>query len=207
MHYTPARAVAVPGRARRRMVGFVCAAPLQIAMVWAIMNGLAIKDIPVILGQTTAVFVPKPDKHPALPPEPTIEPTRVWVPNPEMPPIDNGGQKDTGITVVSTQPPPPPAGPSDHGPVSVMATHTIPPYPMVDLRLGNEGTVVLRLLVGADGRVLDAHLVHTSGSDGLDRAALAWVSSHWRYQPAIRGGAAVPSAVDVAVKFSLKNAG
>jgi periplasmic protein TonB len=89
----------------------------------------------------------------------------------------------------------------------VAATHTIPPYPAMDLRLGNEGTVLLRLIVGPDGRVVEAHVIRTSGFASLDRAAQAWVIGHWRYQPAVRGGGAAASAVDVAVKFSLKNAG
>ena len=77
----------------------------------------------------------------------------------------------------------------------------------MDARLGNQGIVVLRLQIGPEGGVLNAKVLRSSGAEGLDRAALSWVIAHWRYQPAVRDGAAVPSAVDVAVKFNLRTAG
>jgi len=130
----------------------------------------------VIIRDTVAVFVPKTDKHPP-PADPAQQvPEQVFVPRPDLPPIDNGAPRDTGLTI-DTRPTPQPAnGPADHGPVSLMATHTIPPYPAMDVRLGNEGTVLLRLTVGPDGRVVEAHVVRTSGFESLDRAAQAWRS-------------------------------
>ncbi len=208
MQYTPAKAVAVTGRARLRLVGFVCAATLQIAMVWALVDGLNIKGIQDFV-KPIETFFPKDQTKPRTPPpaEPQQQqPDRVFVPQPDLPPID-AGARDTGLTLDSRPTPPPTSGPADHGPLSLAATHTIPPYPAMDVRLGNEGTVLLRLTIGPDGRVVDARVVRTSGFESLDRAAQAWVVSHWRYQPAVRGGGAAASAVDVAVKFSLKNAG
>ena len=209
MHYTPAKEVVAPGRARLRLVGFVCAATLQIAMIWALVNGLDIKGIQDLV-KPIETFFPKDQAKPQTPPpaEPQQQrPDQVFVPWPDLPPIDAGAPRDTGLTIDTRPTPQPTSGPVDHGPVSLMATHTIPPYPALDVRLGNEGTVLLRLTVGPDGRVIDARVVRTSGFESLDRAAQAWVVSHWRYQPAFRGGGAAASAVDVAVKFSLKNTG
>jgi periplasmic protein TonB len=67
--------------------------------------------------------------------------------------------------------------------------------------------VLLRLTISPEGVVTGAVVIGSSGSPGLDGAARNWVLAHWRYQPAIRGGAAVPSSGNVAVTFNLRNAG
>lgn len=85
----------------------------------------------------------------------------------------------------------------------LMATHTIPGYPTLDRRLNHEGTVVLALSIGADGSVNDAKIATSSGYDGLDQAAIAWVKAHWRYKPATKGGVAIPSSLNAAVRFKL----
>ncbi len=125
-----------------------------------------------------------------------------------LPPIrfDTGEDRITALTPTDTARPPV-AGPADHGPLSIMATHSIPPYPPIEARLGHEGTVVLRLTINAQGIVTEAALVRSSGSEALDAAAQAWVQAHWRYQPAFRGGQAVPANVNVAVEFKIRNAG
>ncbi len=78
-----------------------------------------------------------------------------------------------------------------------------PTYPMQSRRLGEQGQVVLRVLVGEDGTAQRAHVQHTSGHDRLDRAALATVLT-WRYVPGKRGG--VPEAMwfDVPIQFVLE---
>jgi protein TonB len=85
----------------------------------------------------------------------------------------------------------------------LVATHTIPGYPTLDRRLNHEGTVVLALSIGADGSVNDAKIATSSGYDGLDQAAIAWVKAHWRYKPATKGGVAIPSSLNAAVRFKL----
>lgn len=47
-----------------------------------------------------------------------------------------------------------------------MAAHTIPPYPALEARLGAEGTVVLRVVIGSDGAVMAAQVVRTAGMTG-----------------------------------------
>jgi periplasmic protein TonB len=65
----------------------------------------------------------------------------------------------------------------------------VPPYPPVSKRLGEEGTVVVRILVGADGLPQKAELRTSSGSERLDAAAVAAVMK-WRFKPGTRGGVA-----------------
>ena len=46
-----------------------------------------------------------------------------------------------------------------------------PDYPSASRRLEEEGTVTLKFLIGADGRVLQAEIEKTSGFNRLDEAA------------------------------------
>jgi protein TonB len=199
---------AATGRFTRRAAGLLAAGLLQAGFVWALVAGLDIRDLIIPVTPQIETFFDRGKIKPVEPPPAVrdVEIKPVVVPEPTIT-IDAGprtGALTDTTTAIHTGPA---AGPADHGPVSVMATHTLPPYPALDIRLGNQGTVLLRLLVGTDGRVLDAQIVRTSGFETLDRAAQAWVIAHWRYQPAIRGGAAAQGVVNVAVKFDLKNAG
>lgn len=194
-------------RFTKRATGLLFAGLLQAGFVWALVVGLDVKDIVKPLSDPFETFFVRDKIKPATPPLPVkdIDLKPVTVP---IPVITFETPRPGAPTDVTTEiHPSGPTAPADHGPVSLAATHTIPPYPALDIRLGNQGTVVLRLLIGTDGRVLDAKVVRTSGSDSLDRAAQGWVMARWRYQPAIRGGVAVQGAVDVAVKFDLRNAG
>jgi periplasmic protein TonB len=81
-----------------------------------------------------------------------------------------------------------------------------PPYPARARRLGEQGTVTLRILVAADGSVANAKIAHSSGFDTLDRAALETVRTRWRFVPARRAGAPVKSWVLVPIRFALSEA-
>lgn len=75
-----------------------------------------------------------------------------------------------------------------------------PEYPAAALRAGEEGSVLLRVDVGADGTPTDVQVVERSGSRELDRAAQRAVRG-WTFQPAMRDGKAVASSVQVPVEF------
>lgn len=51
-----------------------------------------------------------------------------------------------------------------------------PEYPLSSLRNQEEGTVNLAMLIGVDGKVLEAKVEKSSGSRALDRAAIAGLS-------------------------------
>ncbi len=78
-----------------------------------------------------------------------------------------------------------------------------PPYPPLSRRLGEQGKVVLRVLIGADGTAQKAEIRQSSGFERLDQAALATVLK-WRYVPGKRGG--VPEAMwfNVPINFVLE---
>ena len=51
-----------------------------------------------------------------------------------------------------------------------------PEYPTNSLRIGEEGTVNLAMLIGVDGRVLESKVEKSSGSRALDKAAIQGLS-------------------------------
>ena len=61
-----------------------------------------------------------------------------------------------------------------------------PGYPPVSRRMGEQGQVLLDVLILADGSVGELKVKKTSGFRRLDSAALDAVE-RWRYQPARRG--------------------
>jgi protein TonB len=69
--------------------------------------------------------------------------------------------------------------------------------------LREQGTVTLRVLIGADGHAAQAQVETSSGFERLDHAALQAVRS-WKYLPGKRNG--VPEAMwfNVPVKFVLE---
>ncbi|MBS7807736.1 energy transducer TonB [Variovorax sp. PCZ-1] len=92
--------------------------------------------------------------------------------------------------------PSPPAAPTAPAPVAKVElprsdadylNNPRPPYPPVSKRLGEQGRVMLRVVVGADGSAQKVELHTSSGFDRLDAAAVAAVS-RWRFKPGTRGG-------------------
>ncbi|MGC2757066.1 energy transducer TonB, partial [Candidatus Binatus sp.] len=79
-------------------------------------------------------------------------------------------------------------------------------YPAAARRREQQGTVTVRVLIGADGSVERAEIADSSGFDALDDAALDTVRSRWRFVPARQGGAAVESWVLVPIRFALLEA-
>jgi protein TonB len=74
-----------------------------------------------------------------------------------------------------------------------------PPYPSVSKRLGEQGRVVVRTLIGADGVAQQAEIRQSSGFDRLDQSALN-TALRWRYVPGKRAG--VPEAMWFNVPFT-----
>ena len=79
-----------------------------------------------------------------------------------------------------------------------------PTYPPRCLRLGIEGRVKVRALVGENGRPQEVTIDATSGDSALDEAALAAVRQ-WRFEAASRNGRPLRMYVIVPVDFKLIN--
>lgn len=79
-----------------------------------------------------------------------------------------------------------------------------PPYPALSRRLGEEGKVLLRVLVTPQGTAETVQIKTSSGSTRLDESAQATVA-RWRFVPARQGEQAVSSWVLVPIIFKLEN--
>ena len=78
-----------------------------------------------------------------------------------------------------------------------------PAYPAMSKRLGEQGKVLVRVLIGVDGTARQAEIQKSSGFDRLDQAALATVQ-RWRYVPGKRGGVAEAMWFSVPLVFVLE---
>ena len=75
-------------------------------------------------------------------------------------------------------------------------------YPTTSMRLGESGTVVLRVLVDAQGRAAEVHLARSSGFSRLDQAA-AKAMRDARFKPHSEGGVPRPFWVNTPVTYNL----
>lgn len=75
-----------------------------------------------------------------------------------------------------------------------------PAYPKLSERRGEQGTVLLNVLVAVDGRPREVSVKASSGYERLDQAAREAVLG-WTFVPGKRNGAAVEMSVDVPIRF------
>jgi protein TonB len=81
-------------------------------------------------------------------------------------------------------------------------TRVEPDYPVQAYRAREEGTVLVGASIDATGKPVNVQVVRRSGSRDLDQAALEAVRQ-WTFEPAVRGGTAVASEVQVPVTFRI----
>lgn len=77
-----------------------------------------------------------------------------------------------------------------------------PDYPAISRELGEQGVVMLRLAIDADGTLLRTELQKSSGFTRLDRAARDGVT-RWQFQAAQENGRPVAAQLVLPVRFSL----
>ncbi len=77
-----------------------------------------------------------------------------------------------------------------------------PTYPGLSRRMGEQGTVLVRVFINTEGRAEKAEIRTSSGHSRLDQAALVTVQ-HWRYVPGKRAGVAQAMWFNVPIRFML----
>ncbi|GAA4494437.1 energy transducer TonB [Pseudaeromonas paramecii] len=97
-------------------------------------------------------------------------------------------------------------GPSQSSPQfnAAYLNNPAPAYPPLSRRFREEGKVMLRVRVSADGQPLAVELAQGSGHPRLDEAARKTVLS-WRFVPARRGEQKVAAWVRVPIVFQLRS--
>jgi protein TonB len=77
-----------------------------------------------------------------------------------------------------------------------------PEYPRASQLRGEQGRVVVHVLIGADGRAQKAEIKSSSGFQRLDQVALTTVLA-WRYVPGKRAGVPETMWFSVPLNFVL----
>ncbi len=140
------------------------------------------------------------------------QPAQRTTPSPQ-PAIDIPVLVDAGIpvteaiadTAVATDAPPsldPPSGPVTGMQLEYVRA-TPPPYPRDGITQGLQGVVLLRVLVGVDGKPVEVSIEKSSGHRVLDREAQRHVLRNWTFRPATRDGHAVQAIGIVPIDFTL----
>ena len=78
-----------------------------------------------------------------------------------------------------------------------------PRYPILSLRNGEQGTVLLLVKVDATGKPIDVTLKKSSGYRELDKNAMKHVLATWRFHPAMHQGIAIPALALVPVNYTI----
>lgn len=150
---------------------------------------------------------PKPKPKPVAKPRPTPAP-RPAVEQQPLAPLAPASEAAHAAPVVA----PTSANPADAPravevvPARFDATYLnnpTPSYPPLARRMGEQGTVMLRVHVNADGAPGAIEIATGSGSRRLDHAAEQAVS-RWRFVPASRGGHNIAAWVIVPIVFKLE---
>jgi protein TonB len=90
-------------------------------------------------------------------------------------------------------------------PVVIPSTRALPKYPDLARRALIQGSVILLVVIGADGRVGEIQVVSSPDPRfGFDLAAVEAVKQ-WRYRPAMLGRRPVAVQASVIVEFSLSH--
>ena len=159
---------------------------------------------------------PPPTGEDVKPPPRQTRPVPILVDTPTTDPVPPGTQVkayEIGDELLPGVPGPPVTGGTPDGvgfddtPGPVFTSLKIrdfrqPVYPPRCLRLGIEGRVKLRVLVGEDGRPQEVTVDTSSGDAQLDESAMEAVR-RWRFEAATRNGTPVRAWVKVPVEFKL----
>ena len=192
---------------------------LHVAALWAFQSGLAHKVVAVIVPPQAIAYImapPAPEVPPPpptpVPPTPTPRPAIIKKATPRpapapLPVADSAPSPNAPVVAAAEAAPDPtpaappapaapaaPPAPRIEQPSSNAAylNNPAPGYPSISRRMGEEGKVVLRVLISADGKPEKIEIHKSSGYERLDRHAQDTVQ-RWRFVPGKRGG--VPEAM------------
>jgi protein TonB len=113
-------------------------------------------------------------------------------------------QGTSGSGSAAAAPPAPPAPPKVELPSSDAdyLNNAKPAYPAISKRLGEQGRVVVRIFISAEGQASQASVKLSSGFDRLDQASVE-TALKWRYAPGKRAGIAEGMWFDVPFNWQL----
>lgn len=231
-HASTAPTMAVNLRRPKRITVIVASVLLfHGAALWALQTGLLRRAVEVLvpaelltefIEPASPIVEPPPPAPPVVTPvKPVLSqaPTPVQQPAPELLAVADptpAANAPLGVITpvaatelvtapVSPVPPAPAAPPRVELPSSDAdyLQNPKPPYPPLSKRLGEQGKVVVRALIGLDGTAQQVQIKQSSGFERLDQSALATVQ-RWRYVPGKRAGVAEAMWFNVPITFVLE---
>jgi protein TonB len=215
----------------KRLVIVSAVVGMHVLGLWAMQSGLLARVVEIVVPvQVMAELIeaPQPEIPPAPPapkpepvlnkPQPVVKPRPQPVPMPIPAPVV---AEPAVITAPEVPPPvaqaPTPAPAASPAPAPEPAPARVelpssdadylnnprPAYPALSKRLGEQGKVVVRVYITAEGQATRAEIRTSSGFERLDQTALQTVQ-RWRYVPGKRNG--VPEAMwfNVPISFVLE---
>jgi len=216
----------------RTLVVTLIVVAFHVVALWLLQTGLLRRAVELVVPvEVLAEFIepPKPKEEPPPPPPPPPEPRpqkQIVAPAPQpIAIVDPTPAPNAPVGVIEppaplppitapvapappappAPPPAPPAPPRVELPSSDAdyLQNPKPPYPPISKRLNEQGTVVMRVLIGIDGVPQQAEIRKSSGFPRLDESAATTVMK-WRYVPGKRAG--VPEAMwfNVPINFVLE---
>ena len=186
-----------------KVTGLALVIGIHVVIISALIVGLSNDQLRKEMMDISASVVAKKAAPKDLPPPPPAmvrPPPQVAAPPPQIviaapPPV-------VAAPVVAAPPPPPP--PTELK--AIEKTHSLPPYPALSQRMGEQGTTLLKVAIDNTGKVTECTVMSSSGSTRLDAAAVEYVKANWRWQPPTQAGKPVSATTEVSVKWDLKNA-
>jgi protein TonB len=151
---------------RKHLTGIGWVVVLHALLWWAISSGLARQVVRVTENTVEAVLMS--EAPPPTPAAPKTPPPKTPAPPPPAP-----TSTAPAITQTNTPPAAAPTAPAIRTGAVIQpgAYCAKPDYPSASRRMEEEGTVTLKFLIGADGKVMQADVEKSSGFTRLDEAA------------------------------------
>jgi protein TonB len=197
----------------RRTVVLAAIIVLHLLIAWVLATGLAQRAIQMVAPpiKTTIIKQTKKTVKPPPPPPPQLQQQQVQVPPPVIQINVPQASQTRAITIVKhvVRAAPAPA-PVRVTPLRAIARDFPQPdsyYPDAARRLSEQGTALVKLCIGAGGRVVGQPTIEkSSGSPRLDRAAIRYArATSGHFQPETRNGVPVTVCTALPIKFQLTN--
>jgi len=190
--------------AGQRSTGLIIVVVFHALLIWGLAAGLhrdAIKNVVEILKADVKEEEVKKEELPPPPPPDIKPPPPDFVPPPSLDFVPDAPAPQAIQNVQRTEK-------KVEAPVNQTKAKTgpkglsRPEYPSASIRLGEVGTTGLNLYVGEDGKVSDAQVSSSSGSERLDEAAKKHAIRSWKFIPCMVGDK--PVACWHPIKFTWK---
>lgn len=199
-------------------LGAIATAGLHAAVLAALLTYEPIRAtvgaaVPIMVDWIAAPSEPAPSQ-PARPQRVQKKPVKV----PERAPVLSAQPLPAPVPLpehatVPEPPAPPPGAAAEPAPAAIAVTPPVfnadyldnppPAYPALSRRAGEQGRVVLRVLVNSGGRADEVEVRSSSGYARLDDTARETVK-HWKFVPAKRGAEPVADWVLIPISFRLQ---